>query len=297
MKTSPPLKALLCFEAAMRLNSFSLAADELCVTPGAVGQQIRNLEQWLGLALFVRHIRQIQPTSEGLAYWARIQPALMQILDASQQLRERNSSGVWLTMPPSLAAKWFSRRMSGFLQVHPGVALHLSSSTALVDFASERIDLAIRHFDGVAPELESHLLYQDEARLYCSPEYARQIGLQTPDDLCRATLLHNTMHPHWDEWLQRFSEIPQSVMAGMTGIHFDQSLMAIEAARRSQGVVLSSELLTEEETANGTLIEPFAGRLALAKGYYLVQPRQAVSRPPVQALKEWLKKQAREEKS
>jgi len=288
MKSSPPLKALVYFESAMRLNSFSLAAGELSVTPGAVGQQIRNLEEWLGVALFSRHIRQVQPTSDGLAYWARIQPALAQINDASQTLRERHSTSVWLTMPPGLAAKWFARRMSGFLQQYPAIALHLSSSVVLVDFSSERVDLAIRHFDGIAPELESHLLYQDEARLYCSPTYVKRLGLKQPDDLRDATLLHSTLHPHWNEWLTRHSGMSPEQIAEMAGIHFDQSLMAIEAARHDQGVVLTSPMLTEEEVASGVLIEPFSQRLPLPKGFYVIQPRLSKSRPAVQALKDWL---------
>jgi len=292
MNTSPPLRALACFDAAMRYNSFSLAADELNVTPGAVGQQVRNLEQWLGVSLFVRHIRRIQPTPDGLAYWARIQPALAQIIDASRALRDRNHDNVWLSMPPSLAAKWFARRMANFLESSPTVSLHLSSSTALTDFSSERADLAIRHFDGIAPELDVQLLHQDDARVYCSPAYARQLKLSSPADLRGATLLHNTLHPHWPEWLARFAGVETQEVAQIAGIHFDQSLMAIEAARRDQGVVITSQWLTEEEIASGALIEPFEQRLPLPKGYYVVQPKHAISRPAVQALKEWLIGQA-----
>lgn len=292
MKASPPLKALLCFDAAMRLNSFSLAADELNVTPGAVGQQIRNLEQWLGVSLFTRQIRQVQPTPDGQAYWAQIQPALTQIIEASHALRDRHNNNVWLNMPPSLAAKWFARRMAGFLESHPGVALHLSSSIALTDFSSERVDLAIRHFDGRAPELEVELLHQDDARVYCSPAYVEQMGLRDPADLRRTTLLHNTLHPHWPEWLRRFAGIGEDAGRRIPGIHFDQSLMAIEAARRHQGAVITSEWLTQEEVASGVLIEPFAQRLPLSKGYYLVQPKHSILRPTVQALKEWLIEQA-----
>lgn len=294
MKTSPPLKALLCFDAAMRLNSFSLAADELSVTPGAVGQQIRNLEQWLGVALFTRQIRQIQPTPDGQAYWSQIQPSLLQIINASHALRDRHNNHVWLNMPPSLAAKWFARRMAGFLESHPTVALHLSSSTTLADFSSERVDLAIRHFDGHAPELDVELLHQDDARVYCSPAYAKQHGLNSPGDLRHATLLHNTLHPNWPDWLQRFAGIGEQEGRSIPGIHFDQSLMAIEAARRNQGVVITSEWLTQEEVASGALIEPFEQRLPLSKGYYLVQPKHSILRPTVQALKVWLMGEARD---
>lgn len=293
MSQQPPLKALHYFDIAMRENSFSLAAEVLCVTPGAVGQQIRKLEDWLGVSLFTRHIRLVQPTADGLAYWARIQPALAQISAASRQLRDSRSNGVWVNMPPSFAARWFARRMSGFVAKNPDVALHLNSSAAVVDFNSEPVDLAVRYFDGRDPELESHLLCLDDARVYCSPAYAQRLKLHSSSDVQRTTLLHNTLHPHWENWLQRFSGLNAKAQAAIPGLYFDQSLVAIEAASRHQGLLLTSSLLTEEEVGDGSLIEPFTDRLQLNKGYYVVHPMGATLRPAVQALKQWLIEEAR----
>ena len=293
MSQQPPLKALHYFDVAMRENSFSLAAEVLCVTPGAVGQQIRKLEDWLGVSLFTRHIRQVQPTADGLAYWARIQPALAQISAASRQLRDSRSNGVWVNMPPSFAARWFARRMSGFVAKNPDVALHLNSSAAVVDFNSEPVDLAVRYFDGQDVALESHLLCQDDARVYCSPAYAQRLKLHSSPDVQRTTLLHNTLHPHWENWLRRFSGLSPQAQAAIPGLYFDQSLVAIEAASRHQGLLLTSSLLTEEEVSDGSLIEPFADRLQLNKGYYVVHPVGAILRPAVQALKQWLIEEAR----
>ena len=293
MSQQPPLKALHYFDIAMRENSFSLAAEVLCVTPGAVGQQIRKLEDWLGVSLFTRHIRQVQPTADGLAYWARIQPALAQISAASRQLRDSRSNGVWVNMPPSFAARWFARRMSGFVARNTDVALHLNSSTAVVDFNSEPVDLAVRYFDGQDPALESYLLCQDDARVYCSPAYAQRLNLRSSTDVHKATLLHNTLHPHWETWLQRFSGLSAKAQAAIPGLYFDQSLVAIEAASRHQGLLLTSSLLTEEEVGDGSLIEPFSDRLHLSKGYYVVHPVGATLRPAVQALKQWLIEEAR----
>ena len=90
MAAYPPMNSLRAFEASIRLNSFSLAAEELNVTPGAVGQQIKKLEDWLGMELFTRSVRQVRPTADGLDYAARIGPALRQIVDASQQVRGRS---------------------------------------------------------------------------------------------------------------------------------------------------------------------------------------------------------------
>lgn len=292
MNQYPPLKSLVVLDAAIRHGSFSLAAEELCVTPGAVGQQIHKLEEWLGVPLFRRQIRQVQPTDEALSYWKRIQPALAQIVDASRKLRNQRDRSVWLSMPPGFAAKWFPRRMAGFLTKHPEVELHLNSTTALVDFERDPIDLAIRYFDGQDPSLDATLLYQDEARVYCRPDYAQALGLKQSRDLCRATLLATTMHPHWRQWLHRFGQLDAAQIDAVPSIHFDQALMAVEAAKQGQGVVMGSPFLVEEETAQGLLIEPFAEHLPLTNGYYVVHHRKLPIRPAALALKDWLIAQA-----
>ncbi|MBB3222917.1 LysR substrate-binding domain-containing protein [Pseudoduganella umbonata] len=283
-----PVKALLAFDAAMKHSSFALAAAELHVTPGAVGQQIQKLEQWLGVSLFVRSTRQVQPTAEALNYWSAVAPALARIQHASDQLRLKQSNEVWLSIPPTLAAKWFAPRMAAFLARHPGISLHLSATTAMVDLERDRADLAIRHFDGKDPALHADLLWRDEVHLYCAPAYVRKMRLKTPADLARATLLHTTFHPHWKEWLLRFSPLTAREIDAIPGQHFDQGILAIEAARHGQGAALSSAALTEAEMRDGLLCEPFAHTLPLPKGYYVVHHRQAPLRPAAVALRDWL---------
>lgn len=292
MERFPPLNALIAFDAAMRTNSFSMAARELCVTPGAIGQQIQKLETWLGCPLFLRRTRQVQPTEEALRYWQKLRPALLQIRDASLGLRESRDNGVWVSMPPTFAAKWFTRRMANFLTKHPEIKLHLDSSASLVDFESERVDIAIRYFKDDDPELEASLIAPDEARVYCSPDYARALALQHPDDLHRASLFYSTIQPYWPIWLARFSTLNEQAIAALPAIHVDQSLLAIESARLGQGMIMTSPLLTEEECASGSLIEPFPQRLPLDSGYYVVHPRRRPLRPAALRFKQWLLEQA-----
>ena len=293
MSQYPPLKSLVFLDAAMRHNSFSLAAEELCVTPGAVGQQIQKLEEWLGIALFTRQTRQVLPTAEGLAYWRRIQPALAQIADASREVKRRRSNSVSLSMPPSFAGKWLPRRLAGFVTRYPDVELHLSATTALVNFERDAIDLTIRYFQDDDPNLDATLLYPYEGRVYCSPDYAAAVALKETEDLQRATLLDTATLPYWPQWLQRFSRLDDSRIAAIPCIHFDQGLIAIEAAKKSQGVVLASPFLIEEELAQGLLIEPFAHALQLPTGYYVVHHRKLALHPAAKALKDWLIEEAR----
>lgn len=296
MNPAIPWKSLPVFAAVMKHCSFTMAAAELHVTPGAVGQQIQKLEDWLGQPLFVRSVRQIQPTAEAQAYWASVQPALARIQQASDQLRLQQSHQVWLSMPPTLAAKWFAPRMADFLQQRPDISLHLSATTDMVDFERDRVDLAVRHFGGQAPDLQAELLYADSAHLYCAPCYAQRLGLQHPDDLTRTTLLHTTLLPYWAGWLRRFSSLGDAQIALLPSLHFDQSMLAIEAARHGQGVVLSSPLLVEQELRDGTLCEPLPLRMPVDKGYYLVAPRHTRLRPAAAALRDWLLATAAQER-
>ena len=293
MNQYPPLKSLVFLDAAMRHNSFSLAAEELCVTPGAVGQQIQKLEEWLGIALFTRQTRQVLATAEGLAYWRRVQPALAQIADASREVKRRRSNSVSLSMPPSFAGKWLPRRLAGFVTRYPDVELHISASTALVNFERDAIDLTIRYFQDGDPNLDATLLYPYEGRVYCRPDYAAALALEQADDLRRATLLDTATLPYWHQWLRRFSQLDDRQIAAIPCIHFDQGLIAIEAAKQGQGVVMASPFLIEEELAQGLLIEPFGHCLQLPTGYYVVHHRKLALHPAARALKDWLIAEAR----
>jgi len=155
------------------------------------------------------------------------------------------------------------------------------------------VDLAIRYFGGDDPALEASLLHQDEARVYCSPGYAARHRLRKPDDVARATLLVTTMHPHWPAWFRARSRLPETKIAALSRLQFDQALIAIEAANRGQGVVLTSPLLVEEDVAGGALVEPFPSQLPLTSGYYVVHPRRWPLRPAAATVRAWLVEEAR----
>lgn len=296
MKNLPPLKALIAFEAAVRHKSFSTAAAELHVTPGAVGQMIRKLEEWLGAQLFHREVRRVSVTPAGAAYYGSVSVALSQIAQASSSLRERQRTGVRISMPPTFATKWFASRMERFIQLYPHINLQISSSTALVDFASDDVHLAVRHFSGAATgNLESELLFPEEVRVYCSRQYRARLKLKEPGDIRRGTLLATTLHPHWEQWFENFSKLSKHDVEKIAAIRFDQTHLAIEAAKRHQGLVLTSSLLAEEEVANEELIEPFEAPIYPEHGYHLVHPRDACpAGSAVDTLKRWLRQEAAE---
>lgn len=285
MRADTPYKAIACFDAVMRTGSATLAAQRLFVTPGAVTQQLRKLEEWLGVRLFVRSVRKLHPTDEGLRYWAQVRPALEQIAQASADLSINREQHVSLSLPPAFANTWFARRMGELARRFPDLKLHLNADAGIVDFETGTFDLAVRHFDGRDDRLRAHRLLTDEVRVYCSPDYQRSVGIDGLEDIGRATLLHTTSHANWSRWLANVG-VTSSILPA--GIRFDQSELAIAAARGGQGLVLTSPWLVEEDVEHGRLIQLFPHSLRTGKGYYLVQGMDAVLSAGAQDLYNWM---------
>jgi len=295
MKNLPPLRSLVAFEAAARHLSFAQAAEELCVTPGAVGQLIHKLEDWLGVKLFHREVRKVSLTEAGAAYFGRISIGLGQISQASMVLKQRRHNEIRISMPPSFARKWFVPRMARLMDLHPDISLHIDASAALVDFDNDSTDIAIRHFKAQASNrFDVELLFLDELRVYCSPAYCEKLDLKQPEDVARATLLATRIHPYWARWFLQFTSVSEREVGQIPTINFDASHLAIDTAKRHQGVVLTSVPLAEHELTSGELIEPFEARLAIDEGYYLVGPKGSFARSgAIAALRSWLKQECR----
>jgi LysR family glycine cleavage system transcriptional activator len=295
MKNLPPLRSLVAFEAAARHLSFAQAADELYVTPGAVGQLIHKLEDWLGVKLFHREVRKVSLTEAGATYFGRISTALGQISQASMVLKQRRHNEVRISMPPSFARKWFVPRMARFMDLHPDISLSIDASAALVDFDKDSIDVAIRHFKTQEnSRLDVELLFLDELRVYCSPSYCKKLKLKQPEDLAKATLLATRIHPYWERWILEFSKLSKREIGAIPTISFDASHLAVDTAKRDQGVVLTSLQVVEQEIASGELIEPFEARLPVDEGYYLVGPKGSFAQGgAVEALRLWLRQECR----
>lgn len=284
MRPDTPLKAIASFDAVMRTGSAKLAAESMFVTPGAVGQQVRKLEDWLGIQLFIRSVRKLQPTEEAMHYWQQIQPALAQIDQTHTSLMGKFVFDVSLSLPPASASTWFARRMPDLIQRLPDLQLHLNANAEAVDLCTGNYDLAVRHFDGQDDKLHSRLLLSDEARVYCSPQYREQLQLLALEDLRRATLIHTTSHANWARWLAQSGAFSSGKVSGL---RFDQSELAIDAARRGQGLVLTSPWLIEEDLECGRLVQLFGHTLITGKGYYVVYGMDRPLSAGGKALYEW----------
>jgi len=304
MAKSLPLNALIAFEVAARHESFSKAADELNVTPAAISQQIRTLEELLGVQLFHRLNRGLTLTSAGKSGLSKLQDGFRNVNDAIDQIRSapiKNSLDVW--MAPSFASKWLMPRMRRFVDLHPTIDLRISSSAELVDneattpsltkdiLRTNDIDIAIRFGQGNYPGCQVDLLMNVTALPMCSPLLLQDKNnpLTTPEHLGFHTLLHDETQyegrPNWPDWLK---DVGVNTVDGIRGVRFNRISLALDAAVEAQGVVLSLQQLASNDLKKGSLIIPFEHKVELAQAYYVISLKHAANAEHIQAFKQWL---------
>jgi len=293
MKRLPPLKALQAFESAGRHLSFTLAAQELNVTPGAISQQIRQLEEFLEVKLFKRLNRVIVLTDDGQLLLPSIGNGFEQLREGVNLLRQRAGSGpLTITSAPSFVSKWLIPRLSRFKARHPQIDVRIDTSDRLVDFSREDIDVGIRFGDGQYPELETIFLFSFDLIPVCSPDLLQQgRQLKTVSDLKNFTLLHSNhdeLDPGWPDWAMWLKVVDAEDVDASHGIYFNQSDQLFQAAIDGQGVALLANVMADPEVAAGRLVQPFSARLPVKLNYHLVTSPYKANLAKVSAFREWI---------
>jgi LysR family glycine cleavage system transcriptional activator len=283
-----PLRALLAFEAVARHRSFARAAAELHVTPGAVSQQIKLLEEHLGIALFERG-RQLRLTTAAAAVVRPLHSALETLRVVSRQLRSHAGERVLVvSVAPSFASRWLIPRLERFNQRCPDVELRLLATRRTVDFATENVDVAVRYGAGHYPGLHVERLRCETVVAVAHPRLAATI--REPADLAAATLLHNAgmswdpTFPDWPAWLAASGVVPRRALRLR---EFEEANFLIEAALAGLGVALAWKTLVAVDLAAGRLVALFEER-PLSNAYHFVCPPEYLPRPDVAAFRQWL---------
>jgi LysR family glycine cleavage system transcriptional activator len=296
MRSLSRLKALQAFEAAARHGSFVGAGRELNVTPAAVGQMVRSLEDWLGAPLFRRRgsgsdrLVLLDDTREALA---KLYTGLDALDAALRQLKARGTSGlVTATASQAIVAKWLLPRLGAFADRHPDVVVRLDVTDRVVDLIHGEADIAIRCGAGRWPGLDATHLGDEHIIVVCAPALLPESGVVGLDWLARQTLLHDTtppaldVFPGWKEWAAQMSV---SSLRTDLGVRINASAAIIQAAIAGQGVALARGALVAQDLAEGRLTQIFAdGPLPIDWAYYAVASPQALARPPVKVFRDWL---------
>lgn len=290
MSHLPSLQTLRAFAAAGRLKSYSKAAEELGLTHGAVSHRIRELEQRLGVTLFQRvgNTMQLTPAGQKLEAQVRQGLSLLEQAFSVEPARGKAPRAIVVSAVPSLASTWLFARMAQFRVENPDTDIELRVTEALSDYKKEGIDLGVRLGLGGWPGLHAAKLFDEALMPVCTPDYADRLGLKTPEDLKRATLLRNP----WTPWSRWFRAIGLDWPEPSTGPKFDDAPLLLRAALNGDGVALGRHWLAIDELRAGRLVAPFDLAVRDDFSYWLVWPTGRATNPEATRFREWLAAQA-----
>jgi LysR family glycine cleavage system transcriptional activator len=287
LRRLPALNALKAFEAAARHESFTRAAEELCVTQGAVSHQVKALEAELGIKLFNRERQRLIITEAGRDYLTVLRDAFDRIAVGTERLVQRQTSGVLtVSTSPDFAAKWLVNRLGRFAEAHPGIDLRVSATLHHIDFAREDVDLAVRHGDGSWAGLDVARLSTEQLFAVCSPKLLRgRQRISKPADVLKFPLLHLDDRKDWARWLEAAGVANAELAHGPV---LNRASMIIDAAVDGQGIALARTTLAAWDLINGRLVRPLSETLRLSKTYWIVCPKATSALPKIKTFREWL---------
>ncbi len=295
--TSRILSGLHCFFCVGRHLSFSKAAEELCLTQGAVSHRIRTLEAELGLALFHRFTRRIGFTEEGARLYAALGRTMGEIEAELEAICSQELYGsLHVCAPPSFAGCWLLPRIASFQERYPGISLHVRCRTELADFENELVHLAVHYGATRQPGLYVMPLMEETIFPVCAPEYAVAHALNGhPERLDACTLLHDAQawpnsqyFSEWKSWLDK---------AGFPNFQFrrtytfDRSELALLVATQGGGVAIGRSRLVGDRLQSGSLVMPFETVVPAPQVYSIVMPPEHVKVARIAAFCTWMREQ------
>jgi LysR family transcriptional regulator, glycine cleavage system transcriptional activator len=287
----PPLNALKVFATVFQAGSFTAASTRLHISQSAVTRQIAILEEYVGIKLFRRHGRGIEPTEAGEAYASKVCPAFDTIAMATAQLTRSTQAGpLTIQTYTTLYAKWLIPRLAAFMQAHPEVEVQVKTSPEQVDFARDNVDAAIQFGSENWGDLAADLLIRDEAEPVCSPSFLSQVA-NKPEGSLQALLSSRLLVSEqrgddWDEWF-RFSGL-RPASTRVERMTFATYALTWQATIDGLGVSIGYIPQLRQDIEAGRLVTPFNLPMRRNKGYFLVRPKNFSPHPHLSIFRNWL---------
>ncbi len=294
----PPLNALRAFEAAARHLSFTLAAEELNVTPAAVSHQVKGLEEVAGAPLFKRLTRALKLTDRGRAALPLLSEGLDRLEDGARLLSvPKERTMLTVTTAPTFAAKWLVPKLDSFQAVNPDLNIRIDASISPLDLRRDEVDLAVRFGSGDYPGHRVDLLLEEEVFPVCSPALLEgEEPLCTPDDLSRFTLLHSSYaisSEYYADWRMWLKTAGATQVDWQRGPSFTLDTLIVQAAIAGQGVALLNGAAVRDDLQEGRLVRPFDLSIPTEFSYYLLSPIETADDPAIAAFREWMLNEVR----
>ncbi|WP_244546018.1 LysR substrate-binding domain-containing protein [Aureimonas phyllosphaerae] len=285
------LNSMSYFEAVVRLGGVAKAADEMQVSVSAVSQQLRQLEQQLGVSLFHREKRRLALTIDGERLFQTTTTAFESIRDVRNAImRQRESFHLSVRVSPSFGDCWLAPRLADFIRHNPRWEIRVDATPNFSDFATEVVDLDLRYGDGSWAGLHSSCVVNDLILPMCSPGYLaelRAISQDPREQLHQARLIDSAKaYFRWNTWLPRHGVAPSK--PGFP-YRFDRSSMSMRLAIEGAGVALESTTIALDALLSGQLV-PLSPCFEAIEfpAYWMVCPHRHVSRRSVRLFTEWV---------
>lgn len=285
------LNSMAHFEAVARLGGIARASEELQVSASAVSQQIRLLEQQLGVKLFHREKRHLRMTIDGERLFQTTTQAFQSLREVRASIvRQRESHNLSIRVSPSFGVRWLAPRLIEFTRGNPNWDLRVDATPNFSEFETEVVDLDLRYGEGGWAGLHSACVVSDLILPMCAPSYLEELRTISADprqQLAKARLIDSVKgYFRWDYWLPR---------NGVTGAsmtypyRFDRSSMSVQLAKDGGGVILESTTLAFEELRSGQLV-PLSDAFEVIEfpAYWLVCPARHMGRRSVRLFANWV---------
>lgn len=287
----PPLNALRTFWAVMRKGSFRSAADDLLVSPQAVSQQIKLLEDYLDVPLFERKGRVIEPTEQAIVLSHFVQAGFEEFHEGVKRVAKATyRNRININVSPYFATRYLMQRLEGLRERLPGVDLRMTTMVETPDFARDEVDVSIQWGFGSWKDYETALLVRDPKILCCTPEIAR--GISAPRDLLSQTLLHPVLAR--DQWARVLRHLDLTPLDKAGVIEFHDAATMRRATLSGLGVGLLSRMDALGDIQAGELVAPL-GVDALESlpaedvpGFFLILPRSHRRVKTIAAFCDWI---------
>lgn len=285
------LLLLHTFVVVARSGRMRDAAASMALTPGAISQRIRELEESIGYRLFTRVQAGVELNAAGKALFASLDEPFRAIEEIGGKLESPSSRRIRISTMGSFAANWLVPRLPNFSQLHPDVDIALETESRIVDLRREPIDLAIRHGLGDYPGLETVRLMAPEMIVVASPDLLRsRPPIETPGDCLAFPLLHDMDRADWRLWFTAQGVKPPHDLKGPS---FSDDHLMVRAAVSGQGLALARNVYAEDDLRAGRLVRAIAVQCPTRFAYYAVSTSEALQKPAVLHFRRWLVETAR----
>ncbi|WP_114010998.1 LysR substrate-binding domain-containing protein [Cohaesibacter intestini] len=293
-----PLKAIVYFEAVARLRTLTRASEELSVSSSAISQQIKLLENSLGIALFRRVKRNLVLTEDGERLFKATSEALSIIRRTERQISRRmQQRPLMVRVAPSFGTLWLTKRLPDFIRANPDIDIRVDATSELTDFDKEQVDIEIRYGRETIDRQSSQLLVEDTVLPLCNQEIYSHFAYRDPAEVLQSISLIQSVKSDvsWERWMV---ENGLNVDNAARIQQFDRSAMAIFMAQEGLGVTLESTTLTHDAIVDGSL-RPLFPMLKPVRNasYWMICPSHHLSRRPVHEFRAWLLEEVARDKA